>query len=91
MNIDGINDRIIIKSLNLLIDIFNIQIDKEIIDEKLIDLENDISKSFIYHGNIEKIDENKNKTKKNNLEEKINQLEKLLIKNTGILSYLIEN
>ena len=46
MNEDDIDDKIIIKSLNLIIDILNIKIDKKIIEEKLISQQKSILKSF---------------------------------------------
>ena len=83
-----INDNIIIKSLNLLINIFNIKIDKEIINEKQIVQQNNILKLLNNY-----IQDNSNFDNQNlvNNDNKKTNIEKLLLSNIEILSYLIEN
>jgi hypothetical protein len=102
MNEDDIDDKIIIKSLNLIIDILNIKIDKKIIEEKLISQQKSILKSFNLYTELKDqkessqggIQGNQNfislmEKKDQNIE--ITELEKILIRNIGILNYLINN
>ena len=86
---EEINDYIIIKSLNLLIHIFNFPIEKEIINKKEIDQQNFIIKKLLnnsYQNNSILFNQilRNDDIKKNNFDE-------LILKKLMILSYLIEN
>ena len=102
MNEDDIDDKIIIKSLNLIIDILNIKIDKKIIEDKLISQQKSILKSFnLYtelkdqkessHGEIQEPQNFISLMEKKDQNIEITELEKILIRNIGILNYLINN
>ena len=102
MTEDDIDDKIILKSLNLMIDIFDIKINKQIIENKLVSQQKSILKSLnLYTESIKTIKieykgtQNSKKfislisRQNNNI--KTGELEIILIRNIGILNYLINN
>ena len=96
-----IDDKIILKSLNLIIDIFDIKINKKIIENKLVSQQKSILKSLNLYIELTKNQENDYKDNHTQsfvslMEQKIAnlktvELEIILIRNIGILNYLIKN